>query len=153
MPSLYATFAALLGQRQLRKLAGNTYLERIDAKTIGVRYHATHVLTATPSYVELDSGGWHTKTTWERMSEGGIDVRGGRAVVVYLAGESRDTGGHPYFDGIRLSADGSRLAAKQPNMPEGIMAPVRTVSGWSGSTRARRLHEPFYKPLGGSHDA
>ena len=156
MTTIYAQMAAKLNGRQSRKIGNNTYMERIDAETIGVRYHSTLVVRATPGYVELDSGGWHTKTTWERMSDYGVRVAGGGSgVAVLLAGESWSCGGHPYFDGIRLSADGSRLVKDQPNMPAGIMAPVRTVSGWSGMTtrEARAAQNRMFAALSaGDHE-
>ncbi len=129
--TLYAEAEAQLGTRDSRKIGNNTYLERIDAETIGVRLHSTYVIRMTPEYVELDSGGWHTRTTWSRMSDYGLTVGGSKktGVVVLLREESWSTGGHPYYDGIRLTADGSRVAEDQPSLRP-MMGKVLTESGW-----------------------
>jgi len=127
----YQTADALLGHRDGRKIANNTYLERRSEHRIAIRLHSTDVVTLTPEWIELDSGGWHTRTTWDRMSYAPIRVSGGRpGAVILLAGEGWDCGGHPYFDGIRLTADATALAEEQPNAPRGIMRPVLTESGW-----------------------
>ena len=49
--------------------------------------HGTDVLRFTPEYVEYDSGGWHTKTTWERMSEGPMRVGGDRKGGISLCSD------------------------------------------------------------------
>jgi hypothetical protein len=36
---------------------------------------------------------------------------------------------HPYFDGIRISADGKRLMREQPHKPKAYR-PIKTHSGW-----------------------
>lgn len=51
------------------KLDRNTYLERLDANTFGVRLHDTIIVRITRYWIELDSGGWHTMTTADRMRE------------------------------------------------------------------------------------
>jgi hypothetical protein len=133
----YKGAAELLGSRDSRKLANNTYLERrFGGAAIAIRYHDTDVVTLTPRSIVLDSGGWHTKTTWERMSYSAANVAAGHnGVVVFLADEGWETGGHPYFDGIRLNANGTKLTREQPNAPRGLLRPIRTVSGFNGMTR------------------
>ncbi len=156
-PSLYDAAEALLGTKDRRKIDRNTYLERRDDGAgyeahIALRYHETDVMRLCPSFVELDSGGWHTVTTWERMSTFGLRVcsSGRRAVgiVVYPVGSSWDTGGFGYYDGIRLTADGTALLEAQPNfVPFG--GPVLTRSGWNGMTRAesRETHSRLFESL------
>jgi hypothetical protein len=63
--------AKLQGQcKQSRKLANNTYLQRRD-KNIAVLYHSTDVVIYTPNgNTILNSGGWHTSTTKERINIG-----------------------------------------------------------------------------------
>ena len=130
----YQEAKRMLAGRQSRKLEGNTYLERRDDFTIAVRFHATDVVTFRPTCTELDSGGWHTKTTAERMSSWGpcrvFGSRGGWRVVP--ADQGFDSGGWVYFDGMRISPDGRRLRREQPNAPRGLADPVVTVSGWTG---------------------
>ena len=59
---------AMLTNRGQRKIGNNTYLRRRDAATIGLQYHATDVVTFTPSGLTLTSGGWRTVTTKERIN-------------------------------------------------------------------------------------
>lgn len=55
--------------RERRKLANHTYLERTSADTIAVRLHATHVVIYHASGdVVLNSGGWRTSTTKDRIN-------------------------------------------------------------------------------------
>lgn len=53
-----------------RKLANNTYLERVPGgAAIGVRLHSTYVVTLAPDgSVTLNSGGWLTLTTKDRIN-------------------------------------------------------------------------------------
>lgn len=49
-------------------LERNTFLEKRSEKVYAIRLHDTDIVTFTPTYIELDSGGWNTKTTSARMS-------------------------------------------------------------------------------------
>lgn len=52
-----------------RKMANNTYAERIDEDRIGIRLHDTHVVIYhRDGSVELDTGGWFTVTTKDRIN-------------------------------------------------------------------------------------
>ena len=54
--------------RERRKLANNTYLCR-DSEKINLLYHATNVAVFhSNGDIVLDSGGWHTMTTKERIN-------------------------------------------------------------------------------------
>lgn len=53
------------------------------------------------------------------------------------AGFDFESGGHPYFDGIRVSPDGTRLMREQPNRAR-TFEPVYTTSGFTGETLGRR---------------
>jgi len=54
--------------KERRKFENNTYLERRD-KNIVMKYHDTDVATFYPdNSMTLDSGGWHTITTKERIN-------------------------------------------------------------------------------------
>jgi hypothetical protein len=51
-----------------RKLANNTYLEEREHGALAIRLHATDVLIYRPNgTVELNSGGWRTITTKDRL--------------------------------------------------------------------------------------
>lgn len=57
-----------LADRDRRKLAHNTYVERVSDATIAVVYHWTPIVTYNANgSVTLNSGGFHTVTTSHRM--------------------------------------------------------------------------------------
>lgn len=58
-----------MSQTRKRKLANNTYLNPHEDGTIGVRLHKTDVIVFHPDgSITLDSGGWRTVTTKDRMT-------------------------------------------------------------------------------------
>lgn len=58
-----------LNGRKSRKIGNNTYLERLDDQTIGVKLHSTYVVQyKADGDVILSSGGWHTLTTKQRLN-------------------------------------------------------------------------------------
>jgi hypothetical protein len=177
---------------------------------IGVRLHETYIVIHTPHWTELNTGGWATMTTRERMESfsqvqigasrsgwavylqsdkvecycvrnsfnrtplpdgSGIVIRGeyahgldlkwtgeydldtpsandnGAPIYEFVtcsncdgagvcSGFDFDSGGHPYFDGIRVSPDGKRLMRSQPNRAQ-TFEPVRTISGITGESLGR----------------
>lgn len=62
--------AQLTGRcKDRRKIANNTWLERRDDETIAVRLHQTDVVTyRADGSITLDTGGWFTVTTKDRMN-------------------------------------------------------------------------------------
>lgn len=94
-----------------RPIENNTRIERRD-DDIAVRLHGTDVVTFhKDNSVTLNSGGWLTVTTKDRMNT----YLGSRAHVYskrglwYVAGMGDWTGGVRYFDGIRIAFDGTVL--------------------------------------------
>lgn len=68
----YSTgLAQLTGRnRDRRKLANNTYLERREDGILAIRLHSTDIMLFSPNGgVTLQTGGWHTVTTKARMNE------------------------------------------------------------------------------------
>ena len=61
---------SLIGKRDSKKLENNTYLERINPDCYGVRLHSTYVVRVYRDgrYV-IDSGGWLTVTTKDRINK------------------------------------------------------------------------------------
>jgi hypothetical protein len=58
-----------LDGRDSRKIANNTYLERIAADAVAVVLHGTAVVTfRRDGTCTLDSGGWKTATTKDRIN-------------------------------------------------------------------------------------
>src|SRR5690349_8930926 len=65
----YQQAIEILNGKTSRKLANNTYLQRRDDKTIAVKLHDTDVVTyTTDEKIILNSGGWRTVTTKERIN-------------------------------------------------------------------------------------
>lgn len=97
----YTDAVTELAGRESRKLAGNTYLQRRDAKTIVVKYHATDIIVFhDDGSTELQSGGWRTSTTKERMSNYG-PARVHQSKGVWYCGDT------VYADGITFREDGT----------------------------------------------
>jgi len=71
-PRSYKEAAAILNGRDRRKLANNTWLERRNGEHIAVRLHQTDVVTyRVDGTTVLDSGGWRTVTTKDRINRFG----------------------------------------------------------------------------------
>lgn len=51
-----------------RKLTGNTYLEKNNDGSYAIRLHSTQIIKFYPDKTVLDSGGWRTVTTKERIN-------------------------------------------------------------------------------------
>lgn len=177
------------------KLANNTYLERVRYpqyrtqlwNEIVMTLHDHIIVRFTPHWIELDSCGWPTMTTRDRLTWTPIDIRaerGGWTLYLWtmipchsckgtktdpygggftyadelvtpddgrrpyhpaiwhpapcdkcdanglVEGHDWASGGHPFFDGIRVSNDGRRLLQSQPNRPENFES-VKTISGFT----------------------
>jgi hypothetical protein len=209
------------GPQDSLKIARNTVLERgrsfnpalarapvsnsqYPETAIGLRFHNTYVAVLTPRWTELNTGGWNTRSTRDRIEfVSGISVgnQSGKGWAVYLtrddlpcyclrhaeagkptgdperaivirgdyapgldfhftgeyegtsdvnpsgkpiyewipcstckgstlrAGIDYESGGHPFYDGIRVSADGKRIMKSQPHKPARV-TPVITESGF-----------------------
>jgi len=65
----YKDAEAKLGNKDRKKLENNTYLVRVDDKTLGVKLHNTIVVYIHRSgNYTLDTGGWRTVTTKDRIN-------------------------------------------------------------------------------------
>lgn len=107
-------------RRESRKLANNTYLER-RGDAIAVRLHFTDVITFNPDgSVTLNSGGWRTVTTKDRMNfTSGVRVfQHAHEWYVAVARETDDglrydwDSSIDYFDGITFK-DGRVLEGRK----------------------------------------
>lgn len=98
-----------------RKLQNNTYLERLGRDCIGLLLHNTYIAEfRADRSVVLDSGGWRTATTKDRLSwVGGWRVFSGRHVsraethwwlapIDYRTWADGKDGWVPFFDGIHV---------------------------------------------------
>ncbi len=65
----YQAAATALGGRERRTVANNTVLYRVSDDTIAVRLHYTNVVNLhADGTVTLDTGGWSTVTTKDRLN-------------------------------------------------------------------------------------
>lgn len=128
----YQSAKEKLGSRNSRKIANNTYLER-DGNTLYIRLHRTRIVTLTPEYIEFNTGGWDTVTTKNRFGYvDGVTVasNGKMGWSIYLRGEGYDSGGHPYYNGIRINPECTALMEDQPNNPKKWYPTLTERSGW-----------------------
>lgn len=114
---------AMLTSRGQKKIGNNTYLRRRDAVTISLQYHATDVVTFTPSGLILTSGGWRTVTTKERINWALESVgyrvsqdKGTWFIVPLSCPDSKYT--VAFHDGIRVSYRGTVRANSQKQNKE-----------------------------------
>lgn len=102
-----------------RKLQNNTWLHRIDEHTIGVRLHNTDVvLIHDDGSYTLDTGGWYTVTTKDRINSylpRPLRVYSKRGRWSLWNWETHEEV-HRFFDGIRVSVDGTVLNPRRAEM-------------------------------------
>lgn len=86
--------------KESRKVANHTYLQRRDAETIAVKLHATDVVTfKSDGRVILNTGGWKTVTTKERMNSfAGLQVSSDKGV--WYVSNNGFASNVPFADGI-----------------------------------------------------
>jgi hypothetical protein len=98
----YTQFQAMAATRK-RSLANNTRLIVRDDGGYGIELHSTQVVIHYPDRVVLNSGGWQTVTTKDRMGRySPFNVYSEKAVwYVRANGES-----YPFADGITIYNDG-----------------------------------------------
>ena len=67
----FASAVAFLNGKESRKLAHNTWVERLPTvdgrEQVGIRYHATYIVKYRLGQVILNTGGWNTSTTTMRL--------------------------------------------------------------------------------------
>lgn len=124
-----------------RKIANNTYLERLVDNSIAVRLHATDVVVIFPDdVVVLNSGGWRTKTTKDRLN------RFAGPFTVVSERRERGPGGTVWT--IRYSPDWHTTGRTAP-WGEGSQYVADFYDGISLDARVRpRRTEPLFEDLG-----
>lgn len=104
--------AEYLGTKEDRPVANNTRLQRRGSDRIAVVLHGSDVVTYTPDHVTLDSCGYLTHTTKERLNSFGA-----RGTYVYQNRGQwylRETGTEcqwVFADGITIDSDGNVTGA------------------------------------------
>jgi len=105
---------------QSKKLANNTYLHR-RGDNIAIQLHSTDIATFTPNGdIILNSGGWHTSTTKERINMA-IGNRLSQVNGVWYIGDVR------FADGIIIHANGKITGGikDNPKQDKAIKAKVK----------------------------
>lgn len=111
----YQEASELLGTRDSKKLENNTYLKRYD-DYIGVMLHTTDVVKFYPEYFELDSGGWNTQTTRDRINKYSNARVWVKNSVMYVGIPYKEgCSYHPessvlFYDGIHYDYEGNLLS-------------------------------------------
>lgn len=96
------------------KIAHNTYLERLGATHYGIRFHRTIVVEFfCDGTTRLDTGGWQTVTTRDRINRCGIRMGQAGGITSISWGGQEWT----YLDGMILKADGSVLYPTTVDVP------------------------------------
>lgn len=123
MVSHYASAQSHLAggrNKDSRPVENNTRVER-RGDDIAIRLHNTDVATIHPDdSITLDSGGWLTVTTKDRMNRalGNRSVRIGSDRGRWYVYRGWDVKVCRYFDGIRIAADGTILNPPDPTLEE-----------------------------------
>jgi hypothetical protein len=98
----YQSALEKLAGRDRRKVGNNTYLEKLDGGAVAVRLHQTNVVTFKPDGATvLNSGGWRTVTTKDRINTYSPVGVWQKKRVWYM------TDGAEFFDGITIRPDGT----------------------------------------------
>jgi hypothetical protein len=116
-----------LGARDSRKIDNHTYLQR-RGDDIAVKLHDTDVVTfKKDGSVVLDSGGWLTPTTKDRINDNlgdyGYISQKNRQWTVHVAGKE-----YPYKDGMTI-------------MPGGRVEGAGTMTEKEGAAKKRLAHK------------
>jgi hypothetical protein len=101
--------------RESKKLANNTYLHKI-AGGLALKLHQTDIIEFYPEYVVLNTGGWFTHTTKERLNAYSPVFIHQKNSNWYIGGYEDSTS--LYYDGIKIDYTGRILS--------GIKAPEKT---------------------------
>jgi hypothetical protein len=84
--------------RDTRKVGNNTYAEILPDGSVGIMLHSTYVVKIHPdNSATLNTGGWYTSTTKDRINQYS-PVR-----VYQLKGEWYLDDGTPYTDGVTVA--------------------------------------------------
>lgn len=98
--------AKLKGKDQ-KELENNTYLVKVDDETLGVKLHNTIVVYIFKSGIyQLDTGGWRTSTSKNRINRYG-------PASVYQKNNIWYIGEGIFEDGVRVNAEGKVLTKQR----------------------------------------
>jgi len=103
----YEEGLAKLKGKEKKPLENNTYLVKVDDKTLGVKLHDTIVVYIFKSGVyQLDTGGWRSVTTKDRINRYGPARVNQKNNIWYI-------GDGIFEDGVRVNAEGKVLTPQR----------------------------------------
>lgn len=108
----YQDIVAELHGRESKKVGNNSYLHKVDGDKVAYKLHETDIVIFSPKEIELNSGGWQTPTTKDRinraLSLGGI----GNILYQYngnwyVNNNKEGSEGIPFTDGMKIDYTGN----------------------------------------------
>lgn len=144
--SALADANAFLGKRDSRKIGHNTYLVR-NAEGAAVRFHSTDVLTIKRGAIVLNSGGYRTYTTKERLN--GLLPSGYRLSsfhgVWYFSVPGADKPA-TFADGLTIRANGKIVGAGNAERDTKLR---KEIHAYAGAFARAAVEGKLDKPSGG----
>jgi hypothetical protein len=129
-----------------RKVDNNTYLERRQEGKIAIRLHSTDIIIFHPSGdIELNTGGWQTVTTKDRLNEFLPGWRVWSNKGVWYVGINGNT--FPYADGMILHEDGT--VDGQGEDPSGVAKLKRRIAKFAKEYMEAFVRGEVPAPSGG----
>ena len=92
--------------RLVKKLKNNTYLHRLEDGCIGVKLHSTFIIKMYPIGMTLNSGGWRTPITKDRLNMFVGNAIAQRKGLWYF-------NDHLFYDGIEVDYENNILSEKK----------------------------------------
>lgn len=90
-----------IGNRMRRKVGNNTYAEIFQDGTVGIMLHSTYVVKIHPDNTyTLNSGGWQTLTTKDRINQYSPKRVYQRDYQWYVSLNGKE---YPFMDGMVVS--------------------------------------------------
>ena len=133
----YTDVLNALGKRQSRKIANHTYIRR-EGAVLYVRLHETDVVTLHPDgRVILDSGGYHTPTTKDRIDRFSPVRLYQENSIWYIASGKEWFEKAVFYDGIVIGPDGApKYPVKGDREVKRVLETKRLVKRYCDKIRA-----------------
>lgn len=122
-----------------KKVANNTYAIRYGDGTMAYRLHNTDVVTHGTDFWELNSGGWRTNTTKDRINDWNpfkITQKNGQWFV--QAGNKT----YDFYDGIRFDIDGNLISKVKATNTAAIERKKKAINKYVNLLTEKNLPQP-----------
>jgi len=138
----------MMGKRDKRKLANNTYLFR-KGKAFVVRLHETNVVTIRPDgRYRLKSGGWFTPTTRDRVtrfSPAHVYLQKG---ILYVSSKHKGRKDRVFEDGMMVDKHGRPIGKSPERSIEKAKSIVdKKVAEFIRAAEQNSLWQPVYRRI------